>query len=76
MMSARNSFVSLFSGFFIAALPAAAQVHPTAHTWYDELIISRTKISDPDSAADAIPLAQRIKNRVSSREMPEGMKAG
>ena len=24
-----------------------AQVHPTAYTWYDELIISRNKIADP-----------------------------
>ncbi len=23
------------------------QVHPTAYTWYDELIISRKRISDP-----------------------------
>ena len=23
------------------------QVHPTAYTWYDELIISRNKIADP-----------------------------
>lgn len=25
----------------------ATEVHPVAHTWYDELIISRTKIADP-----------------------------
>jgi hypothetical protein len=27
------------------------QAHPTAYTWYDELIISRTKIADPGSAS-------------------------
>ncbi|TSC68141.1 MAG: fibronectin type III domain-containing protein, partial [Parcubacteria group bacterium Gr01-1014_66] len=27
----------------------ASQVHPTAYTWYDELIISRNKIADPGS---------------------------
>ncbi|MGE0761836.1 MAG: hypothetical protein AB7N80_01030 [Bdellovibrionales bacterium] len=26
---------------------SAAQAHPTAYTWYDELIISRSKIADP-----------------------------
>ena len=26
---------------------SSAQVHPTAYVWYDELIISRTKIPDP-----------------------------
>ena len=26
---------------------SAAQTHPTAYTWYDELIISRNKIADP-----------------------------
>src|SRR5919112_922313 len=26
---------------------SSAQVHPVAYTWYDELIISRTKIADP-----------------------------
>ena len=25
----------------------ASQVHPDAYTWYDELIISRTRIADP-----------------------------
>jgi hypothetical protein len=32
-----------------------AQVHPTAFTWYDELIISRTKIADPAPPPGAIP---------------------
>ena len=26
-----------------------SQVHPVAYTWYDELIISRTRIADPRS---------------------------
>jgi hypothetical protein len=26
---------------------SAAQAHPTAYTWYDELVISRNKIADP-----------------------------
>jgi hypothetical protein len=25
----------------------ASQDHPTAYTWYDELIISKTRIADP-----------------------------
>jgi hypothetical protein len=29
----------------------AAEVHPVAYTWYDELIISRSKIDDPASVA-------------------------
>jgi hypothetical protein len=32
-----------------------AENHPTAFTWYDELIISRTKIADVAPAAGAIP---------------------
>ena len=32
-----------------------AQVHATAYTWYDELIISRTKIADPAPPPGAIP---------------------
>ena len=26
---------------------SAAEAHPTAYTWYDELVISRNKIADP-----------------------------
>ena len=26
---------------------SSAQIHPTGFTWYDELIISRTQIADP-----------------------------
>lgn len=29
--------------------------HPTAYTWYDDLIISRNKIAEPDGAAQATP---------------------
>jgi hypothetical protein len=31
------------------------QVHPTAYTWYDELIISRTRIPDPASSGSTQP---------------------
>jgi hypothetical protein len=34
-----------------------SQVHPTAYTWYDELIISRTRIPDPDSPGSSQPPA-------------------
>lgn len=33
----------------------AAQVHPTAYTWYDELIISTQRIPDPGGSAPANP---------------------
>jgi len=32
----------------------SSQSHPTAYTWYDELIISKTKIPDPNSSGDLI----------------------
>lgn len=34
---------------------SATQSHPTAYTWYDELIISRAKIPDPDSSSTTQP---------------------
>jgi hypothetical protein len=34
-----------------------ADVHPISYTWYDEVIISRSKIADPGVAADAQPLS-------------------
>jgi hypothetical protein len=37
----------------------ASQAHPPAYTWYDELIISRTRIPDPSSAATGVPGAPR-----------------
>lgn len=33
------------------------ETHPTAYTWYDELIISRSEIPDPTSSGDSIPPA-------------------
>jgi hypothetical protein len=33
----------------------SSQVHPTAYLWYDELIISRTRIPDPDPGGGAQP---------------------
>ena len=35
----------------------ASQSHPTAYTWYDELIISRAKIPDPGSSTATQPPA-------------------
>jgi hypothetical protein len=34
---------------------SASQSHPTAYTWYDELIISRSRIPDPDGVPDGTP---------------------
>ncbi len=34
-----------------------SQSHPTAYTWYDELIISRTRIPDPGSSTSSPPAA-------------------
>jgi hypothetical protein len=36
---------------------SSAQAHPVAYTWYDELIISRTRIADPAPPPGAIPAA-------------------
>jgi hypothetical protein len=38
----------------------ASQSHPVAYTWYDDLIISRSRIADPDGAAPPPPLTQRV----------------
>lgn len=35
----------------------ASQITPIAYTWYDELIISRTRIPDPKSSPDSLPPA-------------------
>jgi hypothetical protein len=34
---------------------SAAQAHPTGYVWYDELIISRAKIADPDGTGGSTP---------------------
>ncbi len=34
-----------------------SQAHPTAYTWYDELIISRTRIPDPGASDSSLPPA-------------------
>ena len=34
---------------------SSATSYPTAYTWYDELIISRTRIADPDGTAGPAP---------------------
>jgi hypothetical protein len=39
-----------------------AQVTPVAYTWYDELIISRTKIADPGSAPVSVNLTAPANN--------------
>jgi len=36
---------------------SSSQSHPTAYTWYDELIISRTRIPDPGAPAATAPPA-------------------
>ena len=36
---------------------SASQSHPTGYTWYDELIISRTKIPDPAVVGGNTPAA-------------------
>lgn len=33
----------------------SSQVHPAAFTWYDELIVSRTRIADPSSMTVIVP---------------------
>ncbi|MGE5522225.1 MAG: hypothetical protein ACM3SS_00810 [Rhodospirillaceae bacterium] len=38
---------------------SAAQAHPTAYTWYDELIVSRARIPDPGRAARNAPAVSR-----------------
>jgi len=43
---------------------SATQSHPTAYTWYDELIISRNKIADPDGAPAGTPPAAPSNVRV------------
>lgn len=37
---------------------SAAQTHPTAYTWYDDLIISRSKIPDPTTSSSSNTLAE------------------
>lgn len=39
---------------------SASQVHATAYTWYDELIISRAKISDPLSARPTVRVSKTV----------------
>jgi len=33
----------------------STQTHPTVHTWYDELIISRNPIADPGAGVVTVP---------------------
>ena len=40
----------------------STQVHPTAYTWYDELIISRNKIADPGTTPPPTTLLGDLNN--------------
>ncbi len=39
---------------------SSAQSHPDGYTWYDELIVSRSRIADPDGEAITRPEAPVI----------------